>query len=92
MINAVWETYEDFLQSVYGLIHHWNAVDFSNFIADVQGCLTMDHPAVHYPCHDAFAIFVHLQGDSLRRKNKIQAKFTLWLKKKKKKEVKLINL
>lgn len=61
------DTHQNLLQGINGLILNWYTVDLSNLITDVKSGLSMDHPTVHNPRHEALPIFIHFQRDSLKR-------------------------
>jgi hypothetical protein len=53
------DTHQNLLQGINGLILNWYTVDLSDLIADVQSGLSMDHPTVHNPCHEALPVLIH---------------------------------
>lgn len=58
-------THQHSLQLTNCLVLYRLAVDFSDFVTNVQGCLSMNHAAMHNSCHNAPSIFCHLQCDAL---------------------------
>lgn len=54
------------LELANGLVLDRLAVDLADLVAHVQRRLSMDHAAVHNPCHNTPAILCHLERDAHR--------------------------
>lgn len=59
------ETYQHSLQLTNCLVLHRLAVNFSNFVTNMQCCLSVNHAAMHNSGHNASSIFCHLQCNAL---------------------------
>lgn len=68
-------TYQHSLQLTNCLMLHRLAVNFSNFVANMQRCLSVNHTAMHNSGYNASPIFCHLQCDALHFRIK---KVKLW--------------
>lgn len=68
------DTHQNLLQGINGLILNRYTVDLSNLITDVKSGLSMDHPTVHNPRHEALPVLIHFQRDSLKSDRKIRNK------------------